>query len=123
MSTNQAEERFDRIVGEDFIDIFKVMQGRIHENNKAKGFWDEKRNDGEALMLVVTELAEGLEYLRKGNGPSDHIPDFLGIEEEIADAVIRLMDFAGGRGFRLPEAIVAKLAYNRTRPHKHGKSF
>lgn len=108
-------------------DLFVLAARRyaqvIHDDNVRKGFWDQDRNDGEALMLVVSELAEGMEYLRKGNGPSDHIPEFSGIEEECADAVIRLMDFCGGRGFRLAEAIVAKVEYNRSRPHRHGKQF
>ena len=37
----------------------------IHENNKAKGFWDKERNVGEMLMLVVTELSEAMESHRK----------------------------------------------------------
>lgn len=38
----------------------------IHENNKAKGFWDNDRNEGEMLMLIVTELGEAMEAHRKG---------------------------------------------------------
>ena len=30
-----------------------------HSIAKEKGFWDKERNIGEALMLIVTELAEG----------------------------------------------------------------
>lgn len=37
----------------------------VYEANKAKGFWDEKRNIGEMLMLVTSELAEALEANRK----------------------------------------------------------
>lgn len=39
---------------------------QIHENNKAKGFWDKERNVGEMLMLVVSELSEALEADREG---------------------------------------------------------
>ena len=31
-----------------------------------KGFWDEERNIGEALMLIVTELAEAMEDINRG---------------------------------------------------------
>lgn len=78
------------------------------------------RNDGELLMLIVTELAEACEGLRHGNGPSDHIPEFSFAEEELADAVIRIADMCAARGWRLGEAIVAKMAFNKGRSHKHG---
>lgn len=107
-------------------DIFKTefanLIKKIHEGNKAKGFWDTERNKGELLMLIVSELGEALEGIRKP-GPSEHIPEFTGEEEEIADALIRILDYAGGNNIRLMDAIEAKLVYNATRPHKHGKKF
>ena len=35
-----------------------------HSIAKEKGFWDKERNMGEALMLIVTELAEAMEAYR-----------------------------------------------------------
>lgn len=81
------------------------------------------QNDGEKLMLVVSELGEALEALRKGNGPSAHIPAFTAVEEELADAVIRIADLCGARGWRLGAAVAAKHAYNKTREFKHGRKF
>jgi hypothetical protein len=58
------------------------------------------------------------------NPPSGHIPEFTAAEEELADLVIRVMDFAAGRGHRLAEAILAKHAFNAHRPRMHGgKAF
>jgi NTP pyrophosphatase (non-canonical NTP hydrolase) len=37
----------------------------IHENAKAKGFWDKERNLGEMLMLIVSEVSEAMEADRK----------------------------------------------------------
>ena len=37
-----------------------------HERAKAKGFWDEPRETGTLLMLMVSELSEALEADRKG---------------------------------------------------------
>ena len=100
-----------------------AVQSVIHKTNVAKGFWDEPRNDSEALMLMVTEIAEGCEGLRHGNPPSDHIPKFTAIEEEMADTIIRILDMAEGRQWRVAQALIAKLEFNLTRPHKHGKAF
>lgn len=79
------------------------------------------RNDFEALFLMITEIAEAGEARREAlDHPDDKIPEFLGIEAELADAIIRIMDFAGGRDLRVGEALIAKLKFNRTREHRHG---
>lgn len=74
---------------------------------------------GLKLMLIVTELGELLEGVRKTPGaPDSHIPEFTNEEVELADAVIRAMNYATDRHLRLAEALVAKNEYNRTR-HDH----
>jgi len=41
-----------------------------------------------------------------------------------ADCIIRIMDYAESKGLRIAAAVVAKAAYNETRPHLHGgKAF
>ncbi len=46
----------------------KELQKEIHQNNVAKGFWEDKetKNVPELLMLCVSELSEALEAHRKG---------------------------------------------------------
>ena len=78
-----------------------------------KGFWDEKRNIGEALMLIVTELAEAMESHRK--------QDDANFKEEIADTFIRLLDLCGGLNIDIEEEIAKKSEKNKARPYKHGK--
>ncbi|MBI5150503.1 MAG: nucleotide pyrophosphohydrolase [Candidatus Omnitrophica bacterium] len=78
-----------------------------------KGFWDAKRNIGEALMLIVTELAEAMEAHR--------IQDEANFREEIADSFIRLLDLCGGLGIDIEEEIYKKSTKNKQRPYKHGK--
>ena len=89
-----------------------------------------KINVPEKLMLVVSELGEAMEGFRKGL-QDDHLPHRLSLEVELADAMIRIADMAGGLGLDLAGAIVEKLAYNAKRAdHKlenrakdGGKSF
>ena len=103
-----------------FVESIRTMQHAVHENAKAHGWWDEPREDGTVMMLIVSELSELLEELRVGGRESAKIDGFTSEEEELADAVIRILDFAGRKGYRLGSAILAKHAYNLTRPHKHG---
>ncbi len=72
------------------------------------------RNIGELLCLVHSEISEAMEGARKGL-MDDHLPDRYMLEVELADAVIRIMDMAGGLGLDVPGAIAEKLAYNQSR--------
>lgn len=78
-----------------------------------KGFWEKERNIGEALMLIVTELAEAMEAHR--------IQDNENFKEEIADSFIRLLDLCGGLNIDIESEIEKKTNKNRNRPYKHGK--
>ena len=78
-----------------------------------KGFWEKERNIGEALMLIVTELAEAMEAHRK--------QDHENFKEEIADAFIRLLDLCGGLKIDIEDEIDRKSQKNKNRPYKHGK--
>jgi NTP pyrophosphatase (non-canonical NTP hydrolase) len=91
----------------------KEMTDLCHSIAKSKGFWDKERNTGEALMLVVTELAEAMEAHRK--------QDPENFKEELADTFIRLFDLCGGMGIDIEAEILKKCEKNKLRPYKHGK--
>jgi len=114
------------------------MAKAIYEGNKEKGFWDQPRNVGEMLMLVVTELGEALEALRKDrmSHPTVHVPEGHVIdkamfeefykdtfEDEVADALIRILDMCGGLGIDIEWHVSNKVAYNKQREKLHGKKF
>ncbi len=109
MDKNQVAETINTLVFE------------AHKNAVAHGWWEDERSFGEIVALMHSELSEALEYARKNpNATSDHIPAFTGIEEELADVIIRIFDYAGQKNLRLGEAIFAKMEFNKTRPYKHG---
>lgn len=120
MSTDStATEIVARNNAKGFVSTFEDLSRWVYQMAKTKGWWDEPREDGTLICLMHSELSEGLEALRK-DLKSDHIPEFSGIEEELADVIIRIMDFAAARRLRVAEAIVAKIHFNATRPYKHG---
>lgn len=109
---------------EPLMDMAKVgidaLCKEVHALAIQKGWWDEDRNNAELIALIHSELSEALESLRAGDPSDSHCPQFLSVEVELADAVIRIMDMAAARGYRLGAAICAKHEYNKTRPVRHG---
>lgn len=101
-----------------------------HTSAKAGGWWDNlngtPRNlDPETsegmkeiawpLLLMVSEIIEASEAVRKGNQMDDKLPHRKGLEVELADAIIRICDLSGGLNLDLSGAIVEKLAFNQQR--------
>ncbi len=107
-----------------FIQTFGEVAKVQHENMVKQGFWpDGDRNDGEAIALIMSEAVEVLEALRSGNPPDKDLPSYSAAEVQLADAVGRIMDLAEGRGWRIAEALIDKIQFNKTREYRHGKEF
>lgn len=72
------------------------------------------RNKGELLALIHSEVSECLEGVRK-NLMDDHLPHRRMEEVELADALIRIFDYAGGFGLDIGGAFAEKMKYNSER--------
>jgi NTP pyrophosphatase (non-canonical NTP hydrolase) len=101
------------------LDLTKICHGHA----KAAGWWDSKDfatskenplHFSNKLMLIVSEIAEAMEGDRKSL-MDDKLPHRPMREVELADAVIRIFDLAGGYGLDVAGAIADKLDYNATR--------
>lgn len=122
-----------------FIEAFQALSAEVHLTAVSKGWWDERDqliavarahspelgkfaellNASNLICLEHSELSEAVEGLRL-NSMDDKIPEFTSEEAESADVIIRIMDRASARCLRIAEAIVAKMAMNKVRTHKHG---
>jgi NTP pyrophosphatase (non-canonical NTP hydrolase) len=120
--------------------IINELAEHLHGIARSKGFYDV---DDAVLREVVdydtrqqikialeqasfarmhSELSEAVEAIRHGNPMSEKIVGYTHVEEEIADAIIRLLDYSAAQKFDIGGAIVAKSEYNEGREYLHGKN-
>lgn len=107
----------------------------VHNVAKSKGWWPEFKLQlvregnpetlGSSLALIHSEVSEALEAVRDGLlVPGHEMPAGkpVGFHVELADAVIRIFDLVGAMddGDAFLNALEDKIAYNKTRPHRHG---
>ena len=106
---------------------FNLLAKKAFENAKEKGFHEKPKTDAHWLMLVACELAEAVEADRMGRRSDKRTYNFLlqeygeplakhlfemhikdSVEDELADAVIRLLDFVGVKGYDIPENYITE---------------
>lgn len=110
------------------------LAAEIHRGNHK--WWHDangvrlQRNKGELLCLIHSEISEAMEGERK-DLMDDKLPHRKMAEVELADALIRILDYAAGYGYDIGGAVAEKLSFNATRKDhthearaaKNGKKF
>ncbi|MDG2455438.1 MAG: hypothetical protein P8N47_06490 [Bacteroidia bacterium] len=120
--------------------MINKLSEKIHSNAVEKGFYREKRNLGEMLCLIHSEVSEALEADRINRYTASDVSAILELddahfkvafednvkntfEDELADILIRVMDLSGYKRVDLEKHIHAKMRYNAQRIAKHGKKY
>lgn len=104
---------------DEFKRVIEEIGEEIIQVNAANGWdvattasWQDQNKVPAVLALIHSEVSEGLEAFRHN--------DVDNFAEEMADAVIRIIDLTYGLGIDLGEAILAKIEVNKTRGYRHG---
>ena len=98
--------------------MLNQLAKQIHQNNHH--WWHDtqgnpiSRNKGELLCLIHSEISEAMEGERK-NLMDDHLPHRPMAEVELADALIRILDYAAGFPYDIEGSVQEKLASNPSR--------
>lgn len=108
----------------DALNLIAVACKRTAEEH---GFTDA--TPGEDMALIHSEVSEALEDIRAGLPLNETIYDVeknnkpCGVPSEMADIIIRVLHFSAKHGIDISQAVKEKMAYNETRPYKHGKKL
>ena len=106
-----------------FVAAWRELAKHTYRVSLDGGQFTGDTNDGEKIALMHSELSEALEGLRHDR-MDDKLTHRKQVEVELADCIIRIMNYAEHRGLDIPGALVEKALFNATRNWKQeGKKF
>ena len=126
--------------------MLNELANEIHKTAVEHGWWNPAPSFGEVVALCHSELSEALEEHRADRPmvyadqivEASELDDGLemqrttdlrqfspddkpeGIAVEMADCLIRILDWAAHEGVDMDAVVRAKMDYNKTRPYRHG---
>lgn len=105
------------VIADDLVSLLQMS----HDASAKSGWWTDpktgesligKKNVGEMLMLIVSEISEAFP-----DGPDDKLPHHPGTLVELADTVIRCGDLGFGMDIDIRPAVFAVLIHEHDELH------
>ena len=127
--------------------MLNELAERAHRTAVEHGWWEKEPTFGDVISLMHSELSEALEEFRDGRPHLWHAcgaggmcrkpcPSFTVMEDEkscpaydpkpegvgveLADCLIRILDYCAREGWDIDAIVAEKMDYNETRPYRHG---
>lgn len=104
------------------------LADELYNNSQAKGFTEVANTSAihTQLLMMVGEICEAQEEIRSGHGVHEVYvkegkPEGFGVE--LADALIRILNFCGAHNIEIGQLVKMKADYNMTREPMHGRKF
>jgi NTP pyrophosphatase (non-canonical NTP hydrolase) len=112
------------------LNIFK-LQNEVWKIAEEKGWHEGEVSFGDFISNSHAELSEAFEIYRVKGARSIPEIEMLregkqgnwkpeGIPIELADVIMRVLDFCETSGIDIEEALTLKMEFNKTRKHRHG---